>query len=241
MTAERPVPSNPWDTVEVWAIPLAAPPEVVTALAGLLDPGERERSARFDSPGVRRRFVVSHGVTRLVLGRRLSLPPERLRRATGPYGKPEAIDHRHQVSFNLSHSSELGLLAVSGGRQIGVDVEHRRLGFPAVSFAARYFSEAEAAHVASAGSEARSVAGRFLRLWTRKEAVVKAAGGRLAQGLRIPVTGDDPLVVRDPRGMMTGCWLLRDLRVPAGYIASVAAAGDVPYRVVSRQWSHRNI
>jgi 4'-phosphopantetheinyl transferase len=220
--------------VWVWTIPLGQPRSVCAALEGVLDGPERDRARRFTSPGDRRRFVVSHGATRLVLGRLLAVPPGGLRWRTGPHGKPALGDRRPRLSFSISHSGDIGLLAVTHGRPVGVDVERRR----AVRYrelAQRYFCGPDAAAVAAAGG-AEASAAVFLRLWTRKEAVVKGAGGRLVQGLGVPVAGAAPRLARDPRGVIPGSWLLHDVPVGSGYAAAVAVAGERPYRLVSRTW-----
>jgi 4'-phosphopantetheinyl transferase len=223
--------------VLVWFIPLTPPPAAAGVLAGLLDEGEQDRAGRFGSPDDRRRFVVCRGVARLVLGRMLGTPPSRLRWAAGPHGKPELAGDRGGLRFSLAHSGDLGLLAVAAGRPIGVDVELRR-DADYGRLARRFLDPAGAAAVTAAGGAGDAA---FLRLWTRKEAVVKAAGGRLAQGLALPVSGTSPLVVRDPRGVLPGRWLVRDLPAAGGYAAAIAAAGARPYDVISRRWAHAGV
>ena len=79
-------------------------------------------------------------------------------------------------------------------------------------------------------------AGRFARLWCRKEACVKAHGGRLAEGLHLPVHLLGPLVVRDPAGTLPGTCRVRDVPAPAGYRAAVALSGDQPFVVRWQVW-----
>lgn len=88
---------------------------------------------------------------------------------------------------------------------------------------------------AAAGPTER--AERFLRLWTRKEAVVKAAGARLAQGLGLTVLTDadtDADVVHDPSGQIPGTWSVCDLPVPDGCLAALAVAGPTAPRISVR-------
>ncbi|MFI1919631.1 4'-phosphopantetheinyl transferase family protein [Nocardia sp. NPDC020380] len=177
--------------------------------------------------------ISARAATRRILGAYLDQPPHRLRWRTGEFGKPEIEGCSGTLSFNLTHSGELALLAVTGGRSVGVDLEAPRSGFPAVAFASRYFPSAEAELVRNA----RSAHPAFARLWTRKEACVKAAGVRLAQGLRLPVAGTaGTVIVRDPRQALPGLWTVTDLNVPAGYTAAVALAGTQPAAVIPQTW-----
>ena len=71
-------------------------------------------------------------------------------------------------------------------------------------------------------------------LLARKEACVKAAGGRLFPGLRRAVLDRD--VLADTEG---GPYRVRDLTAPAGFAAAVAVAGTAPYRVRAHRWHER--
>ncbi|MGW4424427.1 4'-phosphopantetheinyl transferase family protein [Streptosporangium sp. NPDC004631] len=273
----RPTPDP--GTVHVWRIRLDASP--VDRLLPLLDGRERRRAAGFVLEQARRRYVAAHGAVRLILGELLSTSPGALRWRVGAYGKPELVG-RPGLETNLSHSGGLALLAVTSGRAVGVDVEEVRPAFDAVAFATRFFPAEESALVgsrgrgharggtrasepASGGEPPADPAVVFARLWTRKEACVKAAGGRLAQGLRLPVAGIGPAhgpgcdgavrgetgwagaegrrlatpwLVADPTGSLPGRWLVGDVEVPSGFAASVAAAGAEPYEIVTHDHGH---
>ncbi|MEV4490111.1 4'-phosphopantetheinyl transferase superfamily protein [Micromonospora coxensis] len=228
--------------VHLWPIALDQPPSVVAALHAVLDPAERRRAAAHGDAVLSRRFVVARGVARAVLGAYLHRPAASLRWSTGRWGKPALADAA-ALCFNLSHTADVAVLAVSGGRPVGVDIERRRPGLSAVAFAARYFPPAEGDHVRTGGHDA------FLRLWTRKEAWVKAAGDRVGRGLALPVAGAGPVLpVRDPTGRIPGSWLLHDLPAPPGHAACVALAGTRPVRPVwpattvsGRPFAHLNI
>jgi phosphopantetheinyl transferase len=80
-----------------------------------------------------------------------------------------------------------------------------------------------------AADEAAGQMARFVRLWARKEACVKVSGGRLMQGMLLPVQGDGYVLVTDPAGALPGQCLVRDVPVPPGFGAAVAAAGSEPF------------
>ncbi len=78
---------------------------------------------------------------------------------------------------------------------------------------------------------------RFTRLWTRKEACVKAAGGRLAQGMELPVAHPaGQFTVHRPGAALPGPWRVQDLTLPDGYAGAVALDGTRPFRAVVRSW-----
>ncbi|MET8139924.1 4'-phosphopantetheinyl transferase superfamily protein [Sphaerisporangium sp. NPDC005288] len=170
--------------------------------------------------GRRCEFVAVRAMTRITLSRYLGIPPAAIPLRRGPWGKPEVAVPGNTVGFNVSHHGGLALLAVAARTQVGIDVEGHRPRRNVERIAARYFAADENMRLGSLPPAEREAA--FLRLWTRKEAVVKAAGGRLAQGLHLPVSGDAPVLVHDPAETLPGTWRLHDLEVPAGYVATLA-------------------
>lgn len=219
--------------VNVWLIRLTTTEPATAALVGVLDDDERRRAERLP-PGRQSGFVVAHGAARLIIGQHLSVPASRLQWERGPHGKPElAGAWRRRLRVNLSHSGDLGLLALTQRRTVGVDVEAvRHLDAPRL--AARFFPPQEAEFVTEGRTPDEQVA-RFTLLWTRKEACIKAAGGRLVAGLALPVL-EAGRVVRDPSGRLPEPFLVQDVPVPGGYHAAVALAGAEPFRVVRRWW-----
>ena len=222
------------DTVHVWLIGTDLPEPVLARLAALLDDGERARADALDLSRHRRRFVAAHGATRLVLGELLGVPAGRVRWRRGRHGKPE-LAHPAGHRVNLSHSGDLAMLAVTGHREVGVDLQRLPAGVDATRMAARFYPPDEARWVLAAAGPAERAC-RFRVLWARKEACGKAAGGRLLQSLALPVQGAGPVAVRDPDGGLPGAYLVRDLPAPPGFSAAVALEGTAPYRVVRHRW-----
>jgi len=221
------------DQVHLWRIDLDGAPS--EAPADVLDHTERTRCAALAQPRSRLRFAAAHGAMRVVLGRYLSVRPAALVLDYGRWGKPGLAERASGLRFSLSHSGSVALLAVTRCREVGVDVEFARGELDLQRFCGRWFPPDERDLVAAAGPEGGSQL--FLRLWSRKEACVKAAGARLAHGLHLPVgTCPGPLLVRGTAPPLLGPWLVRDLDVPPGAAAAVALAGERPYRVVSYSW-----
>ncbi|WP_369182105.1 4'-phosphopantetheinyl transferase superfamily protein [Streptomyces sp. Y1] len=209
------------------------PAPVVEALGQLLDADERARTARAGRES-RSRFTVLRGAVRQLVAARLGVRPAEVVWRLGPNGKPEpAGAGRLRVSW--SASGPLAVLALAEGREVGVDVEGLREAAVAERMAARWFPFEEARFVAEAPEPAERSA-RFTALWCRREAVVKAYGGRLAQSFGVSVLGPSPLAVGDPGRLGAGPVLVRDVPAPGPFRAAVAALGDRPVHVNSRVW-----
>ncbi len=206
--------------VHVWSIHIGAGKAV-----GLTEE-ERARARSFAAER-RRHFVSTRGASRQILGAYLGRSPADLTWCAGPNGKPylALTPGSPDLHFNVSHSGDLALLAVTSRHPVGVDVEQVRTGPNVPAAARRFFPPAEVDDLYAALPQQRGEL--YGRLWTRKEACVKAAGGRLGQGLAMPV-GADPgtVAVHDTRAAgLGGPWTVADLSMPAGYVASVAVEG----------------
>lgn len=191
--------------VQVWRADLDSIP--LAALADLLDDEERARAARFRFDQHRARFIVSHGVLRKILGRYLKADPAALRFRSSPRGKPY-LDPACDLQFNLSHSSGLGIYAVTFGRRVGVDIERIEARPDLLEVARRFFTPEEFALL-----EPNRSLELFYRIWTRKEAWLKATG----EGLRAIGTSPDP-----------SRWHICDLAIERDYAAALATEGAEP-------------
>ncbi|MFJ9950893.1 4'-phosphopantetheinyl transferase family protein [Kitasatospora sp. NPDC091207] len=231
--------TDPVDPVDLWTIPTDQPDAVVRELRSLLDPAELARAAGRGparDPAVGRRFIVVHGAVRLLVAERLGLPAAELVWRHGPHGKPEPVEGRGRIGVSYSGSGALAVLALTGGRPVGVDVEEIRDARVAGRVAARYFPGAEAEFLAASGSP-EALAERFTTLWCRREACVKAYGGRLVQGFGLPLAGPAPLRLADPGTLGEGPCLLDDVPVPGPFRAAVALPGGRPFRLRRHRWN----
>ncbi|MET0330571.1 MAG: 4'-phosphopantetheinyl transferase superfamily protein [Dyella sp.] len=113
----------------------------------------------------------------------LQCPAEAIALRQGEYGRPAlALEQPHTLDFNWSHSGEQALVAIAHGIAPGIDLERIRPRRSAMEIARRYFAADELAWLETIDERAsRELA--FLRLWTAKEAVLKAHGRGIAFGL----------------------------------------------------------
>ena len=214
-------PSLETGTVHVWRIALNQEDDRLERFRQTLEAGELERAGRFHFDKDRRHFIVARGFLRSVVARYLGSQPEALRFEYGAYGKP-ALGSEHTLRFNLSHSNEVALLAVSLDAEIGVDVEHIRADFASEDIARRYFSRAEVEVFNALPPEERVAA--FFRCWTRKEAYIKAIGKGFSQSLSaFDVTlapGMAPALLRAEDDDASRWWM-SDIEVGEGYAGAL--------------------
>jgi 4'-phosphopantetheinyl transferase len=219
------------DLVRVWIIPVDVPSDTAARCRDVLDDSERARAAAFSSPRDQREFTVAHGALRILVGHWLRTRPAALAWAPGRYGKPELAPPWSGLHTSLSHSGDMIAVAISSERPVGIDVQHLVRGLDAMSLAARFFPPAEAGYVAS-GRDAGVRADRFAHLWARKEAVVKAVGGRLWPNLKIAVRGRAVVSCAEPARRVR----VADVTTPAGLRAAVAMAGAAPFVLEAAGW-----
>ena len=203
--------------VHIWRATLDRPPKEVERLAQTLSTDERGRAARFHFEQDRQRFIVARGLLRTILSNYLSIPADRLQFDYGPHGKPTI--KATSLRFNLSHSQNLALYALTCDRELGVDIEFIRPINDAVQIAQRYFSPCENA-IFQALAPDQKPAG-FFHHWTRKEAYLKAVGDGLAAN-----NDDFDRTVATHESSDPNCWLLRSFAPAPNYRATVAVKGQ---------------
>lgn len=168
--------------VQIWRVALEPPPEALARFERCLAPDELARADRFHFARERRRYVVTRAALRILLGRMLSLEAADVCLQYGAEGKPSlATAHQSDLQFNVAHSHELALVALARGPALGVDLEYRRELDDAQRIAQRFFSTQEVAALLAAPAAQQQTL--FFRIWTRKEAFVKATGKGLSQEL----------------------------------------------------------
>jgi 4'-phosphopantetheinyl transferase len=168
--------------VHVFRVSLAREPAELERLAQCLTPEEIERAQRFVGEARRRRALASRALLRQILGRTLGAAPRSLSFTAGRFGKPALADRA--IDFSLSHTGDLALVALSRGRELGIDVEQVRPLDDLERLVERFLAPSERAVVRELPDAERPRG--FFRAWTRKEAWLKARG----EGLGGPLDRD---------------------------------------------------
>ena len=168
-------------TVDVWLA--AVPPDAhVEALRPFLSADERARADRFRHDPSRNIYIAAHVLLRRALTARAGPPIDAWRFNAGPTGRPfiDGPAAFTRLAFSLTHCTGLAACAIAEDVQIGIDAEDttRR---PDINNVVRHFSEDERERLyAITGAEERQAA--VQKLWTLKEAFVKARGVGLSFG-----------------------------------------------------------
>jgi 4'-phosphopantetheinyl transferase len=213
--------------LQVWAVPLDEAGSAGDQLFGVLSDEERRRAARFALDAPRRRFVATRAALRTILGRRLRVAPQDVPIVYVGNGKPDLPSG--EVQFNVAHSGELALVAVTTWCAVGVDVELVRPVIQRDEIARRYFAPVEIEAILAMDEPQRTAA--FLRCWARKEAVLKAIGTGLGyplEALSVPVGESVSDWVNLPAHAplkAARCWL-EHINPCTGYVAAVAAVDE---------------
>lgn len=213
--------------VHIWTARLSSHAASVTALEHLLSPSEKATANRFHFVRHRLSYVFAHGALRQILSSYVERAPDEIRFTQNAFGKPflvDADDPGH-TCFNMSHSGDVVLVAVTRDRHIGADVELMRPLDDFAGIAQSNFTHQECALIKRYPAEMQQTA--FFTCWTRKEAFIKAVG----KGLSIPLnTFDASIPPGQPGRKLTApqeapdvdAWWLADLMVPEGYAGAVA-------------------
>lgn len=205
---------------------LLADPAELEVLQAVLSPQELARAERLRHERHRRRLIVAHARLREALAPVVGAAPHDLRFTYGPYGKPHLTEG---PAFSLSHSGDRFVLARARGGRVGVDVEVERPVPRMARLVEAKFSPEEARRFEEAPEESRQTT--FFRIWTLKEAWLKALGTGLATNLAsftVDPRPDVPHALRsvEERGESPGGWLLKSVVSHPG--TSVAVAVDDP-------------
>jgi 4'-phosphopantetheinyl transferase len=190
---------------------------------------ERTRTKRFATDLLRNRFIVSRGTTRKLLGAYLGRDPSVLEFREGNHGKPFLTGESQALGlqFNVSHSRDLALVAVSRIGEIGVDLEWVRSNLEQAEIASRFFSDNEAARIRELSGSPQ--VHHFFELWTCKEAFVKARGGGISFGLRrfevlFPTDSGKASILNDDGARSS--WIIHRFEPAPGCLGALAVEGE---------------
>ncbi|MEW2635797.1 4'-phosphopantetheinyl transferase superfamily protein [Streptomyces sp. NPDC048389] len=195
-----------------------------------LSDAERRRTASFVRPTDGVTYACAHVALRRLLGAYLELPPRNVPfvrqpcpGCAEPHGRPAVAHPDPPVHFSLAHSHGMAVVAVCR-TVVGADVE-RLPRAETVEVCTPSLHPGEQAELEPLDTEERRAA--FGRVWTRKEAYLKALGTGLSRDPAQDYLGADPH--RRPAG-----WTLLDLHCGPRHNAAVAVRGGPPERVAVR-------
>jgi 4'-phosphopantetheinyl transferase len=162
--------------VHIWVVSLAQFP--ANSYRYLLSPDEHNRAERFGFETDKVRFTHCRAALRTILGRYLRTSPLSLRFEYDTGGKPKLGEPHRAIEFNVSHSREIALIALARNIAVGIDVEAVRDDFIVGDVARVAFSTRELERFQAMPSGKQRL--EIFRIWTAKEAYLKASGKGLS-------------------------------------------------------------
>lgn len=209
--------------IHIWPTVLSTTPAQEKALFALLSADEQERVHRIRLSAPKQRMIASRGILRQILSYYLDSAPHHIEFNYSEHHKPYLAKPEHaHVQFNVTHSHDKALYAFTLTHDVGVDIEKIEANY-LEAVAKRYFSIDENRMLTSLPPEARAHA--FYRLWSRKEALVKAIG----HGLSRPLSAYDVSLNKESETLTieNKQWTLTSLSLYDNYAAALATAQPI--------------
>lgn len=170
--------------MHLWRIDTPVADVLLRKLREVLSSEEIERAQQLANPEHRSRFIARRGLLRRILATYLQTDPATLAFDYGPQGKPslKPMDAAEPaLHFNLSHSSDLALLAITRVGPVGVDLEAINPKRDILGIAQRFFHPTEWQTLRDAPTDHQHEL--FFDLWSCKEAIVKTRGNGIVSGI----------------------------------------------------------
>ena len=212
--------------MHLWGWRLAAGATNFSASIEILGEAEIERTHAFHFEEDRCRYAFTHANVRRILATYLEMRPEAIHFAANQYGKPEIAGQSSSLSFSLSHSQSIAVIAVTRSGPVGMDVEDIRPIEPEVAMAHFSVTELKALQQLSGAAWLDG----FYRCWTRKEAILKAEGVGLHRALDsfdVALLAGQPAELLGTREPFQHAWKLHDVPPAPGTAGALATAHDI--------------
>ncbi len=216
------------DFTEVWVAKIQTFVPYLHLLVKLLNEDEIIKSRKFNQQKDGMSFIVRHGLLRLLLSRYTGTLPGLIDFGLGQNKKPVAVTLNGSTHFNTSQSNDLILVAFSPD-EIGVDVEFVSNKFDYMDVLTYSFSPPEVAHV----QKSKSSRQEFYKLWTRKEALLKATSKGLDDDLPNIPSIDGLHRVESEMLWTDKSWSVKSFNAGDEYVASFAHSGALDSRVLT--------
>lgn len=180
---------------------------------------ELQRARKFKNIADKNLFVTGRVLLRKVISSYLPAPSSEIKLVYN-FGKPEIhpAQNPSNIKFNLSHSSDLILFSFCIESDTGIDIEKIDTAINHLELAEQFCSEDEYCYIRDAGDQNELVS-KFFRIWTRKEAAVKALGTGVSSMKNVSVLNEK---IFTPSGTVLN---ILDLQIDHSYKSAVAYSG----------------
>jgi 4'-phosphopantetheinyl transferase len=210
----------------LWLGGPVVPGRVADHLWNTLSRGEKNRANRFHRAEHRALFAMTRAILRHLLSKATGVAADKIAFGEGPYGKPYLVG-TNGPHFNVSHSRSFALIGFSDSRDIGVDIEFMRAAGADLDLARSFFSAAE--YRSLEGLANGMLLSSFYKIWTCKEAVLKACGAGITEHLKdfsVELTKDGYALHPEPdcHSLSIASVAVQPVAVPEGYAGCYALA-----------------
>jgi 4'-phosphopantetheinyl transferase len=208
-------------SADVWRVRISSNLLRLDDFFKLINPDEADRANRYFRAKDRNRFIISRGALRIILGKYLEQHPSVIEFEKNANKKPYIKNNNKGLFYNLSHSGDWIILAVSN-LEIGVDTEFVDPAFDYKEILTDNFSADEISFINQDAS-----ARNFYTLWTRKEALSKATAKGLDDDLKLIPCLDGTHEAPGYIISTANDWLVDTFILDDNYIATVAAHSKI--------------
>lgn len=211
--------------LHIWHIPFGGKALLEQKSPPLPSEQETKQAARFTHPELHQCYLKTRWAMRDILGHYLSTAPEQVQLRYAELGKPELTPGAHEldIRFNLTHSGDGALFAVTLGTEVGIDMEKMGQKPRPIRLAKRYFTEEVVTQLGALSEAEQQIA--LLKLWTQYEAYKKAQGVGLRGGegllpLDFKLEVDQFKSFPSDTGTASG-WLVAQLNPANDYVGAI--------------------
>lgn len=160
--------------IDLWLTNLNLSHDVINKFEGYLDKADTGQIKKLKFEYLKKRAIITKGLLRLLIGNYLNLNPAELVFAYNEFGKPFINDNLNELQFNISHSDDMAVFAFSRSGEIGADIEKVKVIDDMQGVMNICFTGYEKDWFNDINAESRVES--FYKVWTIKEAFIKAIG-----------------------------------------------------------------
>ncbi len=206
--------------IHVWLVNLKTISDSIPTMYSLLSFDEINKANEFKAEQHKVNYILTRGSLRKILTLYLQVEAEEIKFLYNEYGKPYLDSNyiENSLYFNLSHSDDLAIFAISKTNNLGIDLEKIKSIDDYLNIAQENFSQQEVADLMSYTKDEQLAA--FYRCWTRKEAFIKAIG----DGLSYPLNQFTVSLKTKELGLIQ-CWSIHSLIPIPGFESALAFDG----------------
>jgi 4'-phosphopantetheinyl transferase len=217
-------------SADIWLVNISSHLPAISDFIQVLSTDEVNRSTKYRLPNDAQSFIIRRGILRCLLAKYSECKPYEIEFAVGLNRKPILKAPGHPVHFNVSHSNDLALIALSK-LEVGIDVEQINDNFNYRDVLINSFSPDEIAFIESSDNPGK----RFFNFWTRKEALLKATSKGLDDHLAfIPCLNGNHRIDSKILGSNSE-WRVRSFTPYDSYEASIAHQTGIQIKLIEWQ------